>query len=97
MKKSDLKELIREEIRKALSEDSQNIKDQLPTEPGKYKVEYIVADSDGGPDYPGSAIVDISQNGIDMGQDTSPSNFWRGEARSAEGFNIYKVEKVTKL
>ena len=96
MKKSDLKELIREEIRKALSEDSQNIKDQLPTEPGKYKVEYIVADSDGGPDYPGSAIVDISQNGIDMGQDTSPSNFWRGEARSAEGFNIYKVEKVTR-
>jgi hypothetical protein len=31
-----------------------------------------------------------------MGQDTSPSNFWRGEARSAEGFNIYKVEKVTR-
>jgi len=90
MKKSDLKELIREEIKKVLSENTEDVKDQLPTEPGKYKVEYITADTDE------SAIVNISQKNIDMNQDTSPSNFWRGEARSAEGFNIYKVKKVTR-
>jgi len=97
VKRSDLKELIREEIKKVLSENTEDVKDKLPTEPGEYKVEYIVADSDGGPDYPGSAIVNISQNNIDMNQDVYPSNFWRGEARSAEGYNIYKVEKVTRV
>jgi len=44
MKKSDLKELIREEIKKVLSENTEDVKDKLPTEPGEYKVEYIVAD-----------------------------------------------------
>jgi hypothetical protein len=44
MKKSDLKELIREEIKKVLSENTEDVKDKLPTESGEYKVEYIVAD-----------------------------------------------------
>ena len=96
MKKSDLKELIREEIKKVLSENTENVKDQLPTEPGKYKVEYITADTDGGPDSPESDIINVSQKNIDMNQDISPSNFWKGEARSAAGFSIYKVEKVTR-
>jgi len=44
MKKSDLKELIREEIKKVLSENTEDVKDKLPTESREYKVEYIVAD-----------------------------------------------------
>jgi hypothetical protein len=97
VKKSDLKEFIREEIKKVLSENTEDVKGQLPTQPGRYQIDYIVADEDGGPDYPENNVVNISQNNINMNQDVSPSNFWRGEARSIAGFNIYKVEKVSKV
>ena len=97
MKKSDLKELIREEIKKVLSENTEDVKGQLPTEPGRYQINYIVADEDGGPDYPEDAIIDISQDNIDRDLNVSPSNFWRGKARSISNFNIYKVEKVSKI
>ena len=97
MKRSDLKELIREEIKKVLSENIGDVKGQLPTEPGRYQIDYIVADEDGGPDYSENNVVNISQDSINMSQDVSPSTFWRGEARSIAGFNIYKVEKVTRV
>ena len=97
MKRSDLKELIREEIKKVLSENTEDVKGQLPTEPGRYQIDYIVADEDGGPDYSENNVVNISQDSINMSQDVSPSTFWRGEARSIAGFNIYKVEKVTRV
>lgn len=97
MKKSDLKEIIREEIKKVLSENTEDVKGELPKKSGKYEIDYIVADEDGGPDYPKSGVVDISQNDIERNQDISPSRFWEGEARSISNFRIYKVEKVTKI
>ena len=95
MKKSDLKELIREEIKKVLSENIEDVKDIFPTEPGKYQVDYIVADEDGGPDFPESDVVNISQNDIEMDQNTPPRRFW--ETKPMSNFKIYKVTKVTKI
>ena len=99
MKKSDLKELIREEIKKVLSENTEDVKGKLPTEPGSYEIEYITADDkDGGPDSEGTVEVDISQDALPKSTDNiSPSKFWEGEARSISNFKIYKVTKVTKV
>ena len=97
MKLDSLRQLVKEEIKKVLSENTEDVKGQLPTEPGRYQIDYIVADEDGGPDYPENNVVNISQDSINMSQDVSPSTFWRGEARSIAGFNIYKVEKVTRV
>ena len=97
MKLNGLRQLVKEEIKKVLSENTEDVKGKLPTKPGRYQIDYIVADEDGGPDYPENNVVNISQNSINMNQDVSPSNFWRGEARSIAGFNIYKVEKVSKV
>ena len=95
MKKSDLKELIREEIKKVLSENTEDVQGKFPTEPGKYQIDYITADEDGGPDFPESDVVNISQNDIDMNQNVSPRRFW--ETKPMSNFKIYKVEKVTKI
>jgi hypothetical protein len=65
-------------------------------EEGTYKVEYIVADSDGGPDYSDFDTVTITQDEFDRNNDLSPSNFWRGMARENANFPIYKVTKVTR-
>jgi hypothetical protein len=99
VKKSDLKELIREEIKKVLSENTEDVKGKLPKEPGKYKIEYITADDeDGGPDSEGKGEVNISQNALPKSTDNiSPSKFWEGEARSISNFKINKVTKVTKI
>ena len=99
MKKSDLKELIREEIKKVLSENTEDVKGKLPKKPGKYEIEYITADDeDGGPDSEGKGKVDISQDALPKSTDNiSPSKFWEGEARSISNFKIYKVTKVTKV
>ena len=80
------------------NESEKNLKD-MPLEnmaEGTYEIEYIVADYDGGPDYSNSNIVNITQNQFNQNRDISPMNFWKGIARDAEGFKIYKVTKVTK-
>jgi hypothetical protein len=103
MKKTDPKlknamwSLIKEEIKKILSENTEDVKGQLPTEPGRYQIDYIVADEDGGPDYPENTVVNISQDDIEMNQDIFPSRFWESKAESMSSFNIYKVKKVTKI
>ena len=40
MKLDGLRQLVKEELKRALSEE--RLKDQVPTEPGKYKIEYTV-------------------------------------------------------
>jgi hypothetical protein len=98
VKRSDLKELIREEIKKVLSENTEDVKDKSPIKPGKYKIEYRTLGNDGEPtDDEESGIVNISQKDIEMDQNTNPSRFWEGEASNISSFKIYKVLKVTKV
>ena len=81
-----------------LSENTEDVKDKFPTEPGKYKIEYRTLGDDGEPtDDEGNGIVDISQNDIKNIEDNNPSIFWRGEASNISSFKIYKVLKVTKV
>jgi hypothetical protein len=54
MKLDNLKELVKEELKRALSEE---LKNQAPTEPGKYKVKYTIDNGSGGDD----EIVTITQ------------------------------------
>ena len=65
-------------------------------EEGTYKIEYIVADSDGGPDYSDFDTVSITRDEFDQNTDISTSNFWKGTVRSLANFPIYKVTKVTR-
>jgi len=96
MKLDGLKQLVKEEIKKVLSENTEDVKGKLPTEPGKYKIEYVTADDeDGGPDSEGKDEVNISQNDINMNQNVSPRRFW--ETKPMSNFKIYKVTKVTKV
>ena len=65
-------------------------------EEGTYKIEYIIADSDGGPDYSDTDTVSITRDEFDQNTDISTSNFWIGTVRSLANFPIYKVTKVTR-
>ncbi len=109
MKKTDLKQLIKEEIVKILSEgifdsfkskkNSQDLKD-LPInqlEPGKYMIKYITMDGDGGPDLEYEDEVNISQETIKQDPNISPKGFWEGEAVGVSDSRIYKVTRVTKV
>jgi hypothetical protein len=84
MKLDSLKQLVKEELKRALNEV-------------KVKVEYIVADSDGGPDFPGSTVEQVDQDEFDKYKNDLMNNFWKGIAREAANDRIYKVTKVTKL
>jgi hypothetical protein len=74
MKLDNLKQLIKEELKRALSEE--RLKDQVPTEPGKYKIEYTTDDGSGA-DFD---VVNVSQSDIDDANNfgTSSLNFWEG-------------------
>jgi hypothetical protein len=65
-------------------------------EEGTYKIEYIVADSDGGPDYSDFTSSTITKDEFTQNFDISSYNFWRGIARDDSNFPIYKVTKVTR-
>ncbi len=65
-------------------------------EEGTYKIDYMVADSDGGPDYSDSTVSTITKDEFMQNSDISTSNFWKGIARDAADFRIYKVTKVTR-
>ena len=84
MKLNSLKELVKEELKRALNEV-------------KVKVEYIVADRDCGPDFPGSTVEQVDQDEFDKYKNDLMNNFWKGIAREAANDRIYKVTKVTKL
>lgn len=74
MKLEGLKELVKEELKRALSEE--RLKDQVPSVPGKYKIEYTT-DGGSGADLD---VVTISQSDIDDANKfrTSSLNFWKG-------------------
>jgi hypothetical protein len=65
-------------------------------EEGTYKIDYIIADSDGGPDYSDSTVSTITKNELNQNSDIPSYSFWKGIARNDANFRIYKVTKVTR-
>jgi hypothetical protein len=85
MKLDNLKELVKEELKRALNEV-------------KVKIDYITEDPDGGgPDFPGYTVEQINQDDFDKYKDDLRNNFWKRIAEKDANERIYKVDKITKL
>jgi hypothetical protein len=85
MKLDGLKQLVKEELKRALNEV-------------KVKIDYITEDPDGGgPGIDGSTVEQVDQDEFDKYKNDLMNNFWKGIAREAANDRIYKVTKVTKL
>jgi hypothetical protein len=84
MKLNGLKQLVKEELERALNKV-------------KVKVDYITAEKDGGPGIDGSTTEQIDQADYDKYKDNLLSSFWRGIAQEAADERIYKIKKITKL
>jgi archaellum component FlaC len=70
MKLDNLKQLVKEELKRALNEEE--LKDQVPTEPGKYKIEYTTDDGTGA-DFD---VIEITQNDIDDAINSNTNSLW---------------------
>jgi len=93
MKLDGLKQLVKEELKRALNEEK--LKDQVPTEPGKYKIEYTTDDGTGA-DFD---VVEISQSDIDdaINSNTNSLWFWKGLINNhlfGRGDRVMNVEKM---
>jgi hypothetical protein len=85
MKLDNLKELVKEELKRALNKV-------------KVKIDYITEDPDGGgPGIDGSTVEQVDQDEFDKYKNDLMNNFWKGIAKDAANDRIYKVTKVTKL
>ena len=85
MKLDNLKELVKEELKRALNKV-------------KVKVDYITEDpEEGGPLMDGFTTKQIDQADFDKHKDNLKSNFWREIAQEASDERIYKIDKITKL
>jgi hypothetical protein len=88
MKLNNLKQLIKEEIIRTLSEE---LKNQAPTEPGKYKVKYTIDGGSGGDD----EIVTITQKDIDDAKGST--KIWQYKIDNylfGSGDRVMDVEKI---
>lgn len=84
MKLDNLKQLVKEELKRALNKV-------------KVKIDYITEDPDGGgPDFSGSTVEQIYQDDFDKYKNDLMNNFWKGIAQEAANERIYKVTKVTR-
>jgi hypothetical protein len=84
MKLDNLKELVKEELKRALNQV-------------KVKIDYITEDPDGGgPGMSGSTVEQVDQDEFDKYKNDLMNNFWKGIAIDAANDRIYKVTKVTK-
>ena len=70
MKLDNLKQLVKEELKRALNEEG--LRDQVPTEPGKYKIEYTIDNGDGAD----LDVVNITQNDIDDAANSGTNSMW---------------------
>jgi hypothetical protein len=85
MKLDGLKQLVKEELKRALNEV-------------KVKIDYITEDPDGGgPGIDGSTVEQVDQDEFDKYKNDLMNNFWKGIAKDAANDRIYKITKVTKL
>ncbi len=92
MKKTDLKQLIREEIKKILSENLQDTPlEQIET--GHYLVKYTTENRDGT-----GGEIEYEFTDQDKLSDVNPYNFWRGIAKEdnffGSGDNVISVTKI---
>jgi hypothetical protein len=88
MKLDGLKQLVKEELKRALNEE---LKDQSPTEPGKYKVEYTIDGGSGGDD----EIVTITQEDIDNAEGST--KIWQYKIDNhlfGRGDRVMSVKKI---
>jgi hypothetical protein len=88
MKLEGLKELVKEELKRALSEE---LKNQAPTEPGKYKVKYTIDNGSGGDD----EIVTITQEDIDDANGST--KIWQAKIENhlfGRGDRVMSVKKI---
>jgi len=93
MKLEGLKQLVKEELKRALSEE--RLQNQVPTKPGKYKVSYTTDQGSGGDD----EIITISQEDIDdaINSETGSSWFWKSKIDNylfGRGDRVMNVEKI---
>ena len=99
MNKSDLRNIIKEEVRKVINTklNESNLKDMLPEGPGTYKIEFTTSKRDSFDE----AIVNITQEQMDRAErmETSGYNFWRDAAENANSFftDGDSVLNVTKI
>ena len=85
MKLNSLKELVKEELKRALNKV-------------KVKIDYITEDPDGGgPGIDGSTVEQVDQDEFDKYKNDLMNNFWKGIAKEASDERIYKIDKITKL
>jgi hypothetical protein len=70
MKLEGLKELVKKELKRALNEEG--LKDQVPTEPGKYKIEYTT-DNGSGADFD---VIEITQDDINSALNSGTGSLW---------------------
>ena len=97
MKLDGLKELVKEELKRALGDIQNTPLEKL--EAGTYKVDYITEDPvEGGPDLPGSVTKSFTKEDFENSTRKQPSNFWMDVAIDAEeNARIYKIKQVTKV
>jgi len=85
MKLNSLKELVKEELKRALNEV-------------KVKIEYITEDpEEGGPLMDGFVTVQIDQDDFDKYKNDLRNYFWMRTTQNAVDERIYKIDKITKL
>jgi hypothetical protein len=85
MKLDNLKELVKEELKRALNKV-------------KVKIDYITEDPDGGgPLIDGFVTVQIDQDDFDKYKNDLRNYFWIGTTQNAVDERIYKINKITKL
>jgi hypothetical protein len=99
MNKSDLRNIIKEEVRKVINTTltESNLKDMLPAGPGTYKIEFTTSKRDSFDE----ATVTVTQEQMDRAErmETSGYNFWRDAAEEANsmftsGDSVLNVTKI---
>ena len=99
MNKSDLRNIIKEEVRKVINTTltESNLKDMLPAGPGTYKIEFTTSKRDSFDE----ATVTVTQEQMDLAKklETSGYNFWRDAAEEANsmftsGDSVLNVTKI---
>jgi hypothetical protein len=99
MNKSDLRNIIKEEVRKVINTTltESNLKDMLPAGPGTYKIEFTTSKRDSFDE----VTVTVTQEQMDRAErmETSGYNFWRDAAEEANamftsGDSVLNVTKI---
>jgi len=97
VKRSDLKELIKEEIKKVLSENT-NLSSKYPA--GTYKIKYKMVNRAG--DDEGEADDDITIDANETYKDVfknnySEENFWKEKIRTSKTPSLFPIDRILSV